>query len=176
MTNTTDPFRKFFDDLGHRLDLHPTVAPVGQAWPILETHALYNEWLRFNQQHRELRIREEQVKSLQAEIQRLRTWIGDECPACGEDWHLDASGTTWSSTAEDQTQYPAVRNEVPRCYVTAARYLRAWAVLVVAPLAVWRVCQFHTANDLIGIPIALAVAALAGWFHRTMHRLQGGSQ
>lgn len=66
--------------------------------------------------------------------------------------------------------------EVPRCYVAVARYLRAWAVLVVVPLATWRVCQFHTASDLIGAPIAVALAGVAGWYHRTMCRLQEESK
>lgn len=59
VSEAVDPLRKFFDDLHHRIDQYPVVTPAGQAWPTLETFDLYNAWLRFNQQRRELRIREE---------------------------------------------------------------------------------------------------------------------
>ena len=77
MTEPADPLRTFFDNLGHRLDQFRTLAPVGYAGPTLDTHDLYNVWLRDNQNRREVRILKEEQRTLREENSRLRRALID---------------------------------------------------------------------------------------------------
>lgn len=96
VSEAVDPLRKFFDDLGHRIDQYPTLTPAGQAWPTLETFDLYSAWLRFNQQRRELRIREEQVKSLHAELKRRDRTAAEQ--ECGPGRNVSDEPKLWSAS------------------------------------------------------------------------------
>jgi hypothetical protein len=58
MTELTDPLGDFFRELHHRLDLYPTLTPVGQAWPTIATYDLYGVWLRDRQQRREAQLKD----------------------------------------------------------------------------------------------------------------------
>jgi hypothetical protein len=101
VSSNPDPLRNFFDEIHFRLDLHPTLAPAGDVWPELETFELFKVWLRGNQQRRELELLKQrprlEIEELRAQIQRLRAWIGNECPACGG---LVAYGATAAGRVE----------------------------------------------------------------------------